>query len=270
MEFPRGKPDSASRQQSPERVGSDTDVESYLARPTRKVGWVVPFTVDLEPSGRLANVLGNVSGGMGPRSVVRHVDADVWTIELAPKLMPVEAAGFVNSYLQRARNELVRIVKSFPEAEWAGLHRQNGNRRSDVIIDLFGVVDREEALRLAISAIDCKHEVLHTILSTDKNMKDERRPTDLPFFRDPQDLIDKYADIDAQRAVDVPAALGMITLKQAAVEQAREELEEAVRAARAVGAPWTAIGEAAGMSHQAAHQRWSEAVRANRRSDPVD
>jgi hypothetical protein len=45
------------------------------------------------------------------------------------------------------------------------------------------------------------------------------------------------------------------------VEDARENLVEAVRAARAAGVGWTLIGEAAGISGARAKARWSDATR---------
>jgi len=50
---------------------------------------------------------------------------------------------------------------------------------------------------------------------------------------------------DVAQAVARHAALG-------------RELDDAVRFARKAGASWEAIGQAAGMSRQAAHSRWSD------------
>jgi hypothetical protein len=41
------------------------------------------------------------------------------------------------------------------------------------------------------------------------------------------------------------------------IAQAQDNLVEAVRAARAAGVSWTVIADAAGMSRQSAHERWS-------------
>jgi hypothetical protein len=41
------------------------------------------------------------------------------------------------------------------------------------------------------------------------------------------------------------------------ITQAQDDLVEAVRAARAADVSWTEIGDAAGMSRQSAHERWS-------------
>lgn len=46
--------------------------------------------------------------------------------------------------------------------------------------------------------------------------------------------------------------------REVAAAQAR--LAEAVRAARSAGRSWAEVGEAAGISRQAAHERWSKAV----------
>ncbi|MBF6301652.1 hypothetical protein IU459_29540 [Nocardia amamiensis] len=48
-----------------------------------------------------------------------------------------------------------------------------------------------------------------------------------------------------------------VELAAAEVTAAQARLTEAVRQARADGASWDAIGKAAGMSRQAAHERWA-------------
>src|SRR3954454_11640436 len=53
------------------------------------------------------------------------------------------------------------------------------------------------------------------------------------------------------------------------VEDAQENLVEAVRAARAAGVGWTLIGQAAGISGARAKARWSEATRARRAAAPA-
>lgn len=45
-----------------------------------------------------------------------------------------------------------------------------------------------------------------------------------------------------------------------AVAEAQKELTDAVRSAREHGASWEAIGRAAGMTRQSAHERWAKAV----------
>ena len=54
------------------------------------------------------------------------------------------------------------------------------------------------------------------------------------------------------------------------VEDAQQNLVEAVRAARAAGVGWTLIGEAAGISGARAKARWSDATRPRRAADPVE
>src|SRR3954454_233281 len=53
------------------------------------------------------------------------------------------------------------------------------------------------------------------------------------------------------------------------VDDARENLVEAVRAARAAGVGWTLIGEAAGISGAGAKARWSDATRPRRTAEPA-
>ena len=53
------------------------------------------------------------------------------------------------------------------------------------------------------------------------------------------------------------------------VDDARENLVEAVRAARAAGVGWTLIGEAAGISGAGAKARWSDATRPGRAAEPA-
>ncbi|MFJ9371358.1 hypothetical protein ACIRRA_44125 [Nocardia sp. NPDC101769] len=49
-----------------------------------------------------------------------------------------------------------------------------------------------------------------------------------------------------------------VELTATAAAQAQARLTEAVREARAQGASWDAIGKAAGMTRQSAHERWSK------------
>jgi hypothetical protein len=55
-----------------------------------------------------------------------------------------------------------------------------------------------------------------------------------------------------------PASPQLIAVRDAAraAQEARTRLDDAVAAARAAGASWAGIGEAAGISRQSAHERW--------------
>lgn len=57
--------------------------------------------------------------------------------------------------------------------------------------------------------------------------------------------------------LDGPQALGRIRDARGRVAAAERELHEAVRDARAAGESWEAIGRAAGITRQTAHQRWA-------------
>ena len=65
-------------------------------------------------------------------------------------------------------------------------------------------------------------------------------------------------------AGDVVAALGQVTLRVAELENAREGLDDAVDIARNAGASWSLIGQAAGITAQAANARWNPEVRRKR------
>ncbi len=60
---------------------------------------------------------------------------------------------------------------------------------------------------------------------------------------------------DARDAVD---ALAQVV---AELREQQRRLDDAVAAARAAGATWGLIGEAAGMTRQAAHERWGHLSR---------
>ncbi|MDQ1438348.1 MAG: hypothetical protein QOK43_1977 [Acidimicrobiaceae bacterium] len=51
--------------------------------------------------------------------------------------------------------------------------------------------------------------------------------------------------------------LARLGAKMAVQEQLRDDIDNLGRAARMLGATWTALGDAAGISNQAAYQRWS-------------
>lgn len=58
--------------------------------------------------------------------------------------------------------------------------------------------------------------------------------------------------------VDERDALARITAARSSIEVLERELEDAVSRARAQGASWEAIGRAAGMARQSAHERWGK------------
>lgn len=66
-----------------------------------------------------------------------------------------------------------------------------------------------------------------------------------------------YAEWTRHLAEAVPTLAVHDAAERAAT--ARDELNRAVALARAAGASWAAIGAAAGMSKQSAHERWAEA-----------
>jgi hypothetical protein len=72
-----------------------------------------------------------------------------------------------------------------------------------------------------------------------------------PLFNlSPEQLRETLEEVRARAVVDVGTAA-------AEHSASRTALEAAVNAARAAGASWTEIGKAAGMSRQAARERWS-------------
>ena len=55
-------------------------------------------------------------------------------------------------------------------------------------------------------------------------------------------------------------ALDAVRQASAALRSADQQLERAVVSARLAGASWAALGEAAGMTRQSAHERWAGRV----------
>jgi hypothetical protein len=70
------------------------------------------------------------------------------------------------------------------------------------------------------------------------------------FDLTPEQLRDALAEVHRQAVTDVGTAAEAAGL-------ARTALDRAVNSARAAGASWTEIGRAAGLTRQAARQRWS-------------
>ena len=62
-------------------------------------------------------------------------------------------------------------------------------------------------------------------------------------------------------ATDRDRAVAAVARAAAAIADAQERLEASVRAARAHGATWAQIGQATGVSRQAAHERWGHIPR---------
>jgi hypothetical protein len=73
---------------------------------------------------------------------------------------------------------------------------------------------------------------------------------------DPPDEVEQAAHEEWRTHIGPEAALAEIT--DLAAEHARigRDLAQAVDQARAAGAPWAAIGAAAGITRQSAHERW--------------
>jgi hypothetical protein len=65
-----------------------------------------------------------------------------------------------------------------------------------------------------------------------------------------------YAEWDAHLRETLPA-LAIHDLTQQ-IAKAQDELIEAVRRARSAGVSWTTIGDAADITRQSAHERWSD------------
>lgn len=74
-------------------------------------------------------------------------------------------------------------------------------------------------------------------------------------FRD--DVADMATDRWHREHLDGPQALTRIRDARGRVAAAEQELDGAVRDARAAGESWEAIGRAAGITRQTAHQRWA-------------
>ncbi|MGM0384787.1 MAG: hypothetical protein ACQERF_02230 [Actinomycetota bacterium] len=70
--------------------------------------------------------------------------------------------------------------------------------------------------------------------------------------------------MDREQTID---ALAQVS---AEISDAHTRLEAAVRAARAAGATWAQIGEATGVTRQAAHERWGHMPRAGCPRDGCD
>lgn len=70
--------------------------------------------------------------------------------------------------------------------------------------------------------------------------------------------------------VALDEALEALERSSAGVRAAQLRLEDAVLAARAAGASWAQIGDAAGVSRQAAHERWGHQPRGGCRRDGCD
>lgn len=62
--------------------------------------------------------------------------------------------------------------------------------------------------------------------------------------------------------VDVQTAVDAVAEASLSVREAHARLERSVAEARAAGATWSQIGDAAGMSRQSAHERWGHFPRA--------
>lgn len=70
--------------------------------------------------------------------------------------------------------------------------------------------------------------------------------------------------------VPLDATLQALERSSTQVRVAQQRLEDAVLAARAAGATWAQIGDAAGVSRQAAHERWGHQPRGCCRRDDCD
>lgn len=70
--------------------------------------------------------------------------------------------------------------------------------------------------------------------------------------------------------MDKEQTIGAVAEVSAEILDAHTRLEAAVRAARAAGATWAQIGQATGVSRQAAHEKWGHIPRAGCPRDGCD
>jgi hypothetical protein len=77
------------------------------------------------------------------------------------------------------------------------------------------------------------------------------------------DLEDAARRLWRREHIDAIDAAAGIKAAIVAVRSAQDALDDAVRAARSRGLSWAKIGEAAGVSAQAAHERWSKVTESN-------
>lgn len=88
-------------------------------------------------------------------------------------------------------------------------------------------------------------------------------PTTDEYARAPEE-VEAHCMAEWERHLHVEMPVLAIHDLTRQIAQAQDDLVHAVGAARAADVPWTMIGEAAGLSGQSAHERWSELT------DPVD
>ncbi|GAB3930634.1 hypothetical protein GCM10011575_47480 [Microlunatus endophyticus] len=72
-----------------------------------------------------------------------------------------------------------------------------------------------------------------------------------------EDVADLAVKIWREQHLAIPTALGRLERARWSVESAQRALDAAAVDARTAGASWDAIGRAAGMTRQSAHQRWA-------------
>jgi hypothetical protein len=103
----------------------------------------------------------------------------------------------------------------------------------------------------------------HVTISADKSgnvISNEERP---PVTPDPQSsLIESIRASESERRALKAHILGEIALNVADIKSLNEKLDENVLLARELGIPWTAIGDAVGLTFSAAHRRWDPNARA--------
>ena len=109
-------------------------------------------------------------------------------------------------------------------------------------------------------APECWRGPVWTRVATAAEADPERHRVYAP---DPYGLDEDTSDLimlDWERHIAPSQAAYPVELAAREFYDAQDRLNEAVRQARADGASWTDIGDAAGMSRQSAHQRWSKVV----------
>ncbi|MEV6432958.1 hypothetical protein [Nocardia sp. NPDC051463] len=79
-------------------------------------------------------------------------------------------------------------------------------------------------------------------------------------FGDPSQELEDAAMREWERHIAPSKAAWPVVQAAREFYDAQDRLNDVVRQARADGASWTDIGDAAGMTRQSAHQRWSKVV----------
>lgn len=155
---------------------------------------------------------------------------------------------FASEYFENAQTWVKRLFGSAEDAlatKWRMPHIPRSLEKTiEVVASIY--VD------FSTEIVENRTIITESTPSTHESERDWEPPLDLSKL--------PVTEARLERERGIAEALGRVVTSLRNLESVKDELDESVASARVAGSSWEAIGEAAGVTQQAAHQRWAKKV----------